>query len=257
MGNNGTVLVLDNDSKVVESLERLLRFNGYSVRTFTSPELIFEYRVPEETCCALVDVRMPGFNGFEIQAWLTRANPGLPVILMTGHGDIAQAVAAMRTGAADFLTKPIEESRLMNAVKRALTQGQRFRTEEEARAIYEKRYQKLTPREKQVCALVTKGMLNKQIAGDLGICEKTVKVHRGRVMKTLKVESVAELVKVVLSLRGRSVASLREARPLATSAVHQRVTMTSGRVAEVDELLGRTSPPANGDAPELPSSKSL
>jgi len=201
MRNSGMILVVDDDLKLLDSLGRLLRLNGYSVQTFGSSASILSYGLPNSPCCALVDVRMPGFSGVELQSWLARTRPELPVILMTAYGDIPQAVQAIRAGAADFLTKPIEERRLLHAVKRAFAQEQRLRLEQETRVVYEKRFATLSPREKEVCAFVVEGKLNKQIAGELGTCEKTVKVHRGRVMKKMKVQSVAELVKAVLKLR--------------------------------------------------------
>ena len=206
MPGRGLVLIIDDDAKVLGNLEQLLRFHEYSVKTFSSSTSIVECDFSKSPSCAILDVRMWRLDGAELQSWLARARPGLPFILITAYGDISEAVRAIKSGAVDFLTKPIEERRLLRAVERALAQDQQLRLEREIRALPEKQFASLTPREKEVCALVVDGKLNKQIAADLGTCEKTVKVHRGRVMKKMKVDSLAQLVKVIMMIgRGATV----------------------------------------------------
>lgn len=211
--NKVTVLIVDDDPKVLRSLQRLLELNGYFVQTFNSSDALLSYTLPDSPCCAVVDVQMPGLSGFELQSKLVKKWPGLPVIFITGFGDIPKAVAAIRGGAADFLTKPVEEKKLLETIKRALAQEERHRVEHEELASYRSRFESLTAREKQVCALVVEGKLNKQIAAELGAAEKTIKVHRGRVMKKMKVQSLAELVRVVMKVADPAAAHTEEKGP--------------------------------------------
>ena len=197
-----TILIVDDDSRVLRSLQRLLQISGYRVQTFPSANSILSSPFPSGSCCAIVDMHMPGLTGLELQASLAKKRPGIPVIFITGYGDIPRTVQAMKAGATDFLTKPIEESRLLDAVKRALLQEQQIRLRQQERTNYRNRFDTLTPREKDVCALVVEGKLNKQIAAELGTCEKTVKVHRGRAMKKMQVQSLAELVQIMVKIGG-------------------------------------------------------
>ena len=196
-----TILSVDDDPRVLDGLRHLLELNDYRVETFSSSGALLNRTLGEDVaCCAIVNAQMPRITGLQLQALLAKKQPGLPVIFLSGDGDISKAVCAMRAGATDFLVKPIEEQKLLDVVKRAFVLEKRFRLEREERAICRNRFNSLTLREKEVCAFVAEGKLNKQIAADLGICEKTVKVHRGRVMKKMEVESVAELVRIVVKL---------------------------------------------------------
>jgi FixJ family two-component response regulator len=148
---------------------------------------------------------MPDLTGMELLSLIVKKRPGLPIVFISGYGDIPQAVNAMRAGATDFLTKPIEEKTLLDVVKQALIQEQKVRRDRREGIVYRSRFDSLSNREKEVCALVVEGRLNKQIAAELGISEKTVKVHRGRVMKKVGVESLAELVRVVVKNGGAGI----------------------------------------------------
>jgi len=172
--------------------------HSYWVRTFSSVESFLAYSLPDTPCCAIIDAEMPGFTGRQLHQLVSTRRPDLPIVQLTQHGSIPQAVQAIRDGAMDFLTKPVESHALVYAVQRAFVEEERLRPQREQRALFEQRFATLTLREREVCAHVLTGQLNKQIAVDLGTCEKTVKVHRARVMKKLGVESVAELVRFAL-----------------------------------------------------------
>ena len=208
-GDKPTVLIVDDDPKILASLQRLLELSDYSVRTFTSSSEILGSPLPEGPCCAVIDLQMPKVTGLQLHSLLMKRRPGLPVIFVSGYGDIPKAVHAMRAGAADFLVKPIEEQKLLDVIKRALVQEQQFRIDRDERMTCRNRFNSLTMREREVCGLVARGKLNKQIAAELGISEKTVKVHRGRVMKKMDVQSVAELVRVVVKLDATAQAALK------------------------------------------------
>jgi FixJ family two-component response regulator len=190
------VFVVDDDASVRKSLSRVISEAGYRVQAFSSPR-DFLARGPEPgPSCLVLDVRMPGVTGLELQQTLARAVHEIPVVFITGHGDIPMSVKAMKAGAVDFLTKPFAAKDLLDAIRRAVAKDTRDlgteAREEEIRA----RVKRLTPRESQVFALVVTGMLNKQIAAELGIGEKTVKVHRARVMEKMQAGSVAALVRL-------------------------------------------------------------
>ena len=190
------VFVVDDDASVRKSLSRVISEAGYRVQAFSSPR-DFLARGPEPgPSCLVLDVRMPGVTGLELQQTLARAVHEIPVVFITGHGDIPTSVQAMKAGAVDFLTKPFAAKDLLDAIRRAVAKDTRDlgteAREEEIRA----RVKRLTPRESQVFALVVTGMLNKQIAAELGIGEKTVKVHRARVMEKMQAASVAALVRL-------------------------------------------------------------
>jgi FixJ family two-component response regulator len=188
--------LVDDDGGVLKALDRLLRVAGYETRAFASAQhFLGEYdaNVPG---CVILDLTMPGFNGLALQQTLaeTYANP--PVIFLTGTGDIACSVRAMKAGAVDFLTKPVDGKQLLAAVERAHVKDEAARGARRYREAFDLRMAKLTPRERQVLDHVVLGHLNKQIAATLGTVEKTIKVHRGRVMAKLEVRSVAELVRL-------------------------------------------------------------
>lgn len=192
-----SVFVVDDDASVVRSLERLIRGGGYNVFTYRSArEFLRLYQRPQAPGCLLLDIAMPGLDGIELQRRLIETQFDLPIIFITGHGDVPTSVRAMKAGAVDFLTKPFDERELLQAVRQALFKDKLAIRQRHERAQIMKQVASLTGRENQVMRLVVSGMLNKQIAATLGTCEKTIKVHRGRVMKKMEVQSVAELVRI-------------------------------------------------------------
>ena len=190
------VFIVDDDSAVRLSLARLLRSAGLDPVAFESPEEFLRNLGADAAGCAILDVTMPGLDGLALQRELASRGSELPVIFLTGHGDIPGSVQAMKSGAEDFLTKPIDDEVLLAAVRRALEADRAGRESRRKRAEIRLRLESLTPREREVMGGVVAGRLNKQIASDLGIAEKTVKVHRGRVMDKMAASSVAELVRM-------------------------------------------------------------
>jgi RNA polymerase sigma factor (sigma-70 family) len=193
----GLVYVIDDDESVCRALGRLIRSVGLDVETFASARAFLERKPADRPACLVLDVRLPGASGLDLQASLGRAQEAMPIIFITGHGSVPMSVRAMKGGALDFLQKPFQDQELLDAVQRALARSRVVRVEESERAAVERRLATLTPRERQVLRLVVRGMLNKQIAAELGAAEKTVKVHRGRVMKKMQADSVAEIVRMV------------------------------------------------------------
>jgi FixJ family two-component response regulator len=191
------VLVADDDASVRRALSRLLRTAGFAVETYASAPALLERPSPDQPVCVVSDVRMPGDSGLDLQARLQQTHPDIPVVFITGHGDVPTSVRAMKGGAVDFLEKPFTDEQLLDCVRRALETHRHRRAEHTARQILEQRLATLTPRERDVLQLVVAGLLNKQIAGRRGTAEKTVKIHRGRVMEKMQVGSVAELVRMV------------------------------------------------------------
>ncbi|NWG75453.1 MAG: response regulator transcription factor [Rubrivivax sp.] len=191
------VHVVDDDPSILRSLSRLLRSAGYRVESFSSAEefLLYRSHSPGVPGCAIVDLRLPGLNGLELQDGLNQQKEPLPVIFLTGHGDIPSSVRAMKREAVDFLTKPVCAEDLLAAVQRALEADSAAREERHRKQELRARYEKLTPREREVLVLVARGMLNKQIAFELGTAERTIKAHRAKVMAKMQVDSVAELVR--------------------------------------------------------------
>jgi FixJ family two-component response regulator len=191
-----TVSIVDDDPGVLKALARLLRTRGYESCLFESPSAFLEQHDPSMVGCAILDLSMPGLDGIELQRILSKEAEHFPVIFLTGKGDIPTSVRAMRAGAIDFLTKPVDANELIAALGRARTQAENaHRTTSELDDI-KARIAKLTPREREVLEHVVAGRLNKQIAGDLGTVEKTIKVHRGRVMDKMGVRSLADLVRL-------------------------------------------------------------
>jgi FixJ family two-component response regulator len=195
-GPGDVVYVIDDDESVRRSLDRLLRSAGLGAETFPSAQAFLERELPDRTACVVLDVRMPGASGLDLQAALNRAARIVPIIFLTGHGNVPMSVQAMKGGAIDFLQKPIDEQQLLAAVDRALERCRVARAEQAERAVIQRRYDTLTPRERQVLGLVVTGLLNKQIAANLGAAEKTIKIHRGRVMRKMEAASVADLVRM-------------------------------------------------------------
>jgi FixJ family two-component response regulator len=191
----GTVFLLDDEPGMVKALTRLLKAEGFTVRGFTSAKTFLESYRAESPSCLVLDVEMPELNGLELQERLTHAGILLPIVFLTGHGDIPMSVQAVKAGAADFLTKPVNDANLLRAVRAALQRAADERDIVAEVAMLRQRYASLTPREREVMAHVVSGQLNKQIAGDLGTGEQTIKVHRARVMEKMAVDSLADLVR--------------------------------------------------------------
>ncbi|HET6365954.1 MAG TPA: response regulator [Pseudomonadales bacterium] len=191
-----TVYVVDDDASVRKSFGRLLRTAGYQVETFASADEFLAHPLSIEPGCLLLDLKMPGRNGLELQEALVAARKAIPIIFVTGHGDVSTSVRAMKGGAVDFLTKPYSAEDLLEAVERAMAKDKRDRRERAQLTDLQSRARALTPREAEVLRLVVRGLLNKQVAAELGISEKTVKVHRARVMQKMRADSMADLVRM-------------------------------------------------------------
>lgn len=192
-----TIYLVDDDKRVLSALTRLLASYGYNVECHSSAEEFLDRHDPNIPGCAIVDLSLPGMDGFEIQSALSSEMAARSIIFLTGTGDIPASVRAMKAGAVDFLTKPAEASVLLDAIKHALERDSRARYEVDLRRSVEDRLAKLTPREREVLDQVVAGRLNKQIAYELGTVEKTIKVHRGRMMGKMGVRTVADLVRLV------------------------------------------------------------
>lgn len=190
-----SVFIVDDDASFRKGVVRLLRSNGVASESFGSAEDFLGCGLADRAGCIVLDVHMPGLSGLDLQQELARLDCTMPVVFLTGRGDIPMSVQAMKAGAADFLTKPVDEEALLAAIRRALASNERRRKEREQVEEIRSRVRALTEREHEVMRHVISGDLNKQIAGDLAIAEKTVKVHRARVMEKMGVDSVAELVR--------------------------------------------------------------
>jgi FixJ family two-component response regulator len=195
-----TIFVVDDDSGLRSGLDTLFRSVGLLVRSFSSAADCLAQITEDSAGCLVLDVRMPGLGGLELQAQLQLANIKMPIVFMTGHGDIPMTVEAMRAGAIDFLQKPFRHQEMLNAVNRGLEADRERRNRKQATAAAQAAYNELTQREREVLALVVRGCLNKQVAAELGLSEVTVKQHRGRVMRKMGVGSLAELVKTANTL---------------------------------------------------------
>ena len=191
-----TVFLIDDDPSVRRALARLIKSAGYQVETFGSArDFLAREAGGSGAACLVLDIRMPGLSGLDLQRELQAANATLPIIFITGHGDVPMSVKAMKAGAVDFLPKPVHEKDLLLAIEQALARAVRDLAERDELESVQRRMQKLTRREAEVMGLVVRGMLNKQIAFKLGTGEKTIKTHRARVMKKMQVASLADLVR--------------------------------------------------------------
>jgi FixJ family two-component response regulator len=188
------VFVIDDDEALRSGLQRLLRSVGLRSETFASTLEFTQSRMPDAASCLLLDVRLPGMSGLDFQTELAKSGIRIPIIFMTGHGDIPMSVRAMKAGAVEFLTKPLREQDLLDAVRVALERDAARRESEGSVAKLHALFDQLTPREQEVLSLVTAGLMNKQVAGKLGISEIMVKVHRGNVMRKMSAKSLADLV---------------------------------------------------------------
>lgn len=190
------VFVVDDDAAVSAALSRLIRSVGMEVRTFASAQDFLRAGYQQVPTCVVMDVRLPDLSGLDVQEKLAAAKIDLPIIFITGHGDIPMTVRAMKAGALEFLTKPFKEQDLLEAVQRGIEKHRRLLAQRAALSELRHRYESLTPREREVLPLVTGGLLNKQIAAELGASEKTIKIHRSQVMQKMKAASVADLVRM-------------------------------------------------------------
>src|SRR6266853_71268 len=206
-----TVFVVDDDAAVRKAVSRLLRSVGIGVAAFASPTEFLAQYDPATPGCLVLDIAMPGFNGLQLQTALGEKGSVLPIIFLTGHGDVSKSVQAMKGGAFDFLTKPVKDKDLLPAVRAAIERDAVARGEQAKFSEIRARIDTLTPREREVLERVVAGKLNKQIAGDLGITEATVKMHRARVMVKMKVQSIAELARLTERCGIRGTNSLESA----------------------------------------------
>jgi len=190
------VFVVDDDVSVRRSTERLVRTLGFGVQTFATAREFLDGARVERPACLVLDVHLPGLSGLDLQSELTRRGVELPIVFLTGHGDIPMTVRAMKAGAVEFLTKPVKSRDLLDAIRNAIADGRASHQARRESEILRERYERLTPREREVLPLVVAGLLNKQIAGELASSERTVKFHRAHMMKKMEAESLADLVRM-------------------------------------------------------------
>jgi FixJ family two-component response regulator len=194
------VFVVDDDVSVRESLESLIRWAGWKPETFSSARDFLSRPVDDTPSCLVLDVELPDLNGLDVQERVVADRTEMPIIFITGHGDIPMTVRAMKAGAAEFLTKPFERDVLLNAIQRAIERSRVALVQAAELKILQERFASLTPRERDVLAWVVSGLLNKQVGAELGMTEATVKAHRGQVMQKMKADSLADLVRIAARL---------------------------------------------------------
>jgi FixJ family two-component response regulator len=190
------VFVVEDDPSIRRALTNLFQSVGLEVEVFGSASEMLQGKLPNVASCLVLDVRLPGLSGLDFQTELARANIQIPIIFMTGHGDIPMSVRAMKGGAVDFLTKPFRDQDMLDAVAAAIERDRERRKEQKILSELRSRFASLTPREQQLLALVTSGLMNKQIAAEIGLAEITVKIHRGSIMKKMSAKSLADLVRM-------------------------------------------------------------
>ncbi len=195
MNNPALAVVVDDDPSVRDALDSLLRSIGLQTQVLGSPAELLQASLPDLPGCIVLDVRLPGISGLDLQDQLAAQGIHLPIVFMTGHGDIPMTVRAMKAGAVDFLSKPFRDQDMLDAVSAAIERDRQRRQESAARDSLDSRYATLTPREREVMAHVVAGLMNKQVAGVLNLSEITVKIHRGNVMRKMGVRSLADLVR--------------------------------------------------------------
>ncbi len=203
MSRAETVFVVDDDQAMRSSLQWLIESMGMQVETYDSAQAFLDAYYPGRAGCLLLDVRMPGMSGLELQAYLAKREHRIPVIIITGHGDVSMAVKAMKNGAVDFIEKPFDDEALIVSIRNALQHDEKQRAMRAQRADIAARLAELTPREHEVMTMVTDGRSNKEIATALGVSAKTVEVHRARVMDKMRADSLAELVRMVMIAGGQ------------------------------------------------------
>ena len=194
------VFVVDDDASVREALDGLFRSIGLQAKTFGSAAEFLQHKLPDAPSCLVLDVRLPGLSGLDFQAELAAAGLHIPIIFMTGHGDIPMTVKAMKAGAVEFLPKPFRDQDMLDAVQQALERDRDRRVRNSGLAKLKTNFDTLTPREQEVMGLVTAGLMNKQVAGEIGVSEITAKVHRGNIMRKMGAKSLAELVRMADAL---------------------------------------------------------
>jgi FixJ family two-component response regulator len=195
-GPQPTVFIVDDDAQMRESLRNLIRSVGLRVELFASAQEFVQSQHPDAPSCLVLDVRMPGLSGLDLQKQASEAEPEIPIIFITGHGDIPMSVRAMKAGAVEFLTKPFRDQDLLDAIQQALERSWKAREQQAATEELRRRFALLTPREREVMERVVAGLLNKQIGAELGTSETTVKIHRHQVMEKMGADSLPELVRM-------------------------------------------------------------
>ncbi|SIO17190.1 two component transcriptional regulator, LuxR family [Bradyrhizobium erythrophlei] len=189
------VIVVDDDASMRRALTNLFQSVGLAVEVFGSASEMLQAKLPDVASCLVLDIRLPGLSGLDFQTELAKANIHIPIIFMTGHGDVPMTVRAMKGGAVDFLTKPLRDQDMLDAVMTAIERDRKRREADRVVANLQAHFEALTPREREILALVSTGLLNKQIAAELGLAEITVKIHRGHVMRKMGAKSLADLLK--------------------------------------------------------------